>query len=203
MRHRRKAREAALQVLYYMDMRQNVSMEAFKLFCRCFPQNEKVHPFFEALSLGVMKNRQQIDEVITRFSANWKLSRMSCVDRNIMRIALFELLFCPDIPAKVSINEAVDIGKRYGTIESGAFINGILDSAHIAIQEEIIKPDPEARISIPDIAFASIPPAVDTPNPAPDIQITSVPGRPDVVKRQGTKKRKPAPAIPNFKEHDR
>jgi len=69
--------------------------------------------------------------LIERFSRNWRLSRMSCVDRNIMRIAVYEMLFCSDIPAKVSINEAIDIGKKYGTEESGAFINGILDSVRI------------------------------------------------------------------------
>jgi len=79
---------------------------------------------------GVLQHKDEIDQFIERFSNNWKISRMSRVDRNIMRIAVFEILYCDDIPFKVSINEAVDLGKRYGTEESGAFINGILDSIH-------------------------------------------------------------------------
>ena len=78
----------------------------------------------------------EIDALIERFSKNWKIRRMSCVDRNVMRIAVYELLYCQDIPPKVSINEAVDIGKKFGTEESGAFINGILDSIREALEKE-------------------------------------------------------------------
>ena len=85
---------------------------------------------------GVQENRATIDALIEQFSSNWKLSRMSCVDRNVLRIAVFELLFCADIPPKVSINEAIDVGKRFGTEESGAFINGILDSIHLALENK-------------------------------------------------------------------
>ena len=67
---------------------------------------------------------------------------MSCVDRNVMRIAVFEMLFCSDIPSKVSINEAIDIGKKFGTEDSGAFINGIVDSIRIAIENGEIQVQP-------------------------------------------------------------
>ena len=73
---------------------------------------------------GVIDYKTQIDDIIERFSNNWKISRMSGVDRNIMRIAVYEMLFRRDIPPKVSINEAIDVGKKFGTEESGAFING-------------------------------------------------------------------------------
>ena len=86
-----------------------------------------------------MNNKSQIDAIIERFSNNWKLSRMSGVDRNIMRIAVFEMLFCRDIPPKVSINEAIDVGKKFGTEESGAFINGILDSIRVALDNKVIE----------------------------------------------------------------
>jgi len=76
---------------------------------------------------GVINHLDEIDTLIHSSSKNWKISRMPVVDRNIMRIAVYELLYCPDIPAKVSINEAVDIGKKYGTRDSGAFVNGVLD----------------------------------------------------------------------------
>jgi N utilization substance protein B len=80
---------------------------------------------------GVIQYQNEIDQFIKRVSSHWKINRMSRVDRNIIRIAVFELLYCDDIPFKVSINEAVNLGKKYGTEESGAFINGILDSIHM------------------------------------------------------------------------
>jgi N utilization substance protein B len=89
-----------------------------------------------ALVNGVLENRPEIDNLIERYSKNWKLNRMSGVDRNVMRIAVYELLCCEDIPPKVSINEAVDVGKKFGTEESGAFINGIMDSIRDALDKE-------------------------------------------------------------------
>jgi N utilization substance protein B len=85
---------------------------------------------------GVLGTKGQIDALVERYSQNWNISRMSCVDRNVMRIAVYEMLYCDDIPPKVSINEAVDIGKKFGTQESGAFINGIMDSIREALLEE-------------------------------------------------------------------
>ena len=100
---------------------------------------DKNIPFFGELVRGVMALRNEIDQVIERFSNNWKINRMPCVDRNIIRIAVYELLNCNDIPPKVSINEAIDIGKKYGTKDSGAFINGILDSVHLALENNEIQ----------------------------------------------------------------
>lgn len=133
---RRISREHALQALFYMDMHRDPVEDPIGLFCTCFSQEKPTEPFFHRLVNGVQENREEIDVVIERFSSNWKLTRMSCVDRNVLRIAVFELLFCADIPPKVSINEAIDVGKRFGTEESGAFINGILDSIRLAIQEK-------------------------------------------------------------------
>jgi N utilization substance protein B len=108
--------------------------EQFALYCRNFPPSKKAHPFFTKIVQGVRLTQDEIDAVVERYSNNWKISRMSCVDRNVLRVAVFELLYCDDIPAKVSINEAIDVGKKYGTDESGAFINGILDSIRIAME---------------------------------------------------------------------
>jgi transcription antitermination protein NusB len=91
-------------------------------------------PFFEHLVTGVLENKAKIDTIDRTYSNNWKMRRMACVDRNILRIGVFELLFCTDIPSKVSINEAIDIGKKFGAPESGAFINGILDGIRLAIE---------------------------------------------------------------------
>ncbi len=131
---RRRSRELAMQVLFYIDMSRNDSKEMLELYCDNFSISKEILPFFLKLVNGVVHARSEIDSIIERFSSNWKISRMSCVDRNIMRIAVYELLFCHDIPSKVSINEAIDIGKKFGTEESGAFINGILDSISIAIK---------------------------------------------------------------------
>ena len=136
MGNRRRARELAMQALFYMDMRQNSSDEMLELYCVSFPPAKKVLPFFMELVNGVMNHKTQIDKIIERFSNNWKISRMSCVDRNVMRIAVYEMLFCRDIPQKVSINEAIDVGKKFGTEESGGFINGILDSIRLALDKE-------------------------------------------------------------------
>ena len=125
---RRQAREIAMQALFYMDMRNDVSVEMLEYFCGNFCPTKKIQPFFLKLVNGVMGAKDELDALIERFSDNWDINRMSGVDRNVMRIAAFELIYCDDIPPKVSINEAVDVGKKFGTEESGAFINGILDS---------------------------------------------------------------------------
>ena len=133
---RRQARELAMQALFYMDMQKNASGEMLEYFCGCFCPSKKSRPFFRKLVNGVLGTKDQIDALVERYSQNWDISRMSCVDRNVMRIAVYEMLFCDDIPPKVSINEAVDIGKKFGTQESGAFINGIMDSIRGALEKE-------------------------------------------------------------------
>ncbi len=138
MGSRRNSRELAMQALYYMDMRQDDSDEMLDHFSDNFTSSDKANHFFLILVQGVVQTKSEIDAIIESFSDNWKLSRMSCVDRNIIRIAVYELLCCRDIPLKVSINEAIDVGKKFGTEESGAFINGILDSIRIAIEKKEI-----------------------------------------------------------------
>jgi len=91
--------------------------------------------FVERIVLGVIEHCQEIDRLIEQYSENWRLDRMNLVDRNILRMATFELLYFEDIPPKVTLNEAIDLGKRYGTEDSGSFINGILDR----IQNEAIR----------------------------------------------------------------
>lgn len=134
MGKRRRARELGMQAIFSMDLGHNLKPEQFELFCRNFLPPSSVRDFFEKLVTGVLKNWDIINSLIERFSSNWKISRMAVVDRNIMRIAIYEMMFCPEIPLKVSINEAIDIGKKFGTEESGAFINGILDRIRLAIE---------------------------------------------------------------------
>jgi len=128
-----------MQALFYMDKCHDNSEEIMESFRDNFNPPEDILPFFYRLIRGVVSSEPEIDGILERFSSNWKISRMSCVDRNILRIAVYELLWCNDIPSKVSINEAIDIGKKYGTDESGPFINGILDSIRDAVEKEVIK----------------------------------------------------------------
>jgi N utilization substance protein B len=143
---RRKAREMAMQALFFMDERRDFSEEMLQRFCANFAPKPDVRPYFLRLVQGVLKYKTDLDAMIERFSENWSLSRMSGVDRNLMRIAVFELVWCRDIPAKVSINEAVDIGKKFGAEDSGAFINGIVDSIRAALE----KGEVQAPISAPE-----------------------------------------------------
>ena len=133
MGDRRKARELALQALFSFDMEKafpNTDLDN-NLAAFCDNNEEKltqtVKPFFLELVKGVNENHSQIDLFLDKYSKNWKISRMPVVDRNIMRIATFEFLNYSDIPRSVTINEAVEIGKKYGTRDSGSFINGVLD----------------------------------------------------------------------------
>ena len=135
MGNRRRARELALQALFYMDINQQFSREMYERFCRNFEPPQKLLPFFEKLVCGVLDIQPDLDAMIERYSMNWKIRRMACVDRNILRIAAYEMLFCNDIPPKVSINEAIEIAKRFGTEDSGAFINGIVDSIRLALEK--------------------------------------------------------------------
>jgi N utilization substance protein B len=139
MSTRRRARELAMQALFFMDVNQNASAEMLQRFCDNFAPPKRSQPFFLRLVNGVLEAKSEIDGHIEQFSKNWRISRMSYVDRNVMRIAVYEMLFCPDIPPKVSINEAIDVGKKFGTEESGAFINGIVDSIRIALEKEDIQ----------------------------------------------------------------
>lgn len=99
------------------------------------PSSPEVEEFAGGLVEGVRENLEEIDQLIARHATHWKLSRMACVDRNILRIAIYELKFRPDIPSTVSIDEAIEIGKKFGTEDSGAFINGILDPFSKEIQK--------------------------------------------------------------------
>lgn len=127
MGHRRLAREAALQILYQIELGQFPPAEAQRNFWVVHTTPPEVRTFAAQLIDGVIAERTRIDELLASHSAHWRVSRMAAVDRNILRIAVFELLCCDDVPMRVTINEAIEIGKKYGTIESGAFINGILD----------------------------------------------------------------------------
>jgi N utilization substance protein B len=138
MGSRRRGREIALQILYQLDVQEQLSDDqALALFWRHFleptetPSEEEsgdeARGFAEKIVKGVRERLAEIDALLAKASKNWRLERMARVDRNLLRLALWELKWSGDVPAKVAINEAIEIAKRYGTAESPAFVNGILD----------------------------------------------------------------------------
>ncbi|MEK7449372.1 MAG: transcription antitermination factor NusB [Planctomycetota bacterium] len=130
MRKRTLAREIALQALYQLEIKSKiapVAPEDLESFFHTQTKNQPVIEFARLLLQGVSQNQNKIDSLIQETAHNWEFSRLAILDKNILRLAIYELLFCDDIPPAVSINEAVDLAKKYGSAESGAFVNGILD----------------------------------------------------------------------------
>jgi N utilization substance protein B len=129
MRKRTYARELSLQMLYQIDITREAPEAVLGNFWenREKPVQEQVKSFTAQLVKGVIENLAAIDAKISEYAANWQLKRMAVVDRNILRLSCYELLFREDIPPKVSINEAVELAKKYSGQEAGKFVNGILD----------------------------------------------------------------------------
>jgi len=141
MASRRQSRESAIQALYQLDLNPGDFQQGLMVFEKNYPPQEDGAPFFRKLVQGVYEQKKPIDLLIRRHSQHWRLERMSPVDRNILRLAVYELQFGGDTPPKAAINEAIDLGKRYGSEESSAFINGILDSILAEIQGGTEKDD--------------------------------------------------------------
>lgn len=131
MRRRTKAREIAIQFLYQLDMRGDEVVETLEPFVRTETTDAEAREFALRLISGCRRSMTDADEILRSVTRNWDLRRMAIIDRNILRMAIYELLHCPDIPPKVTINEAIELGKKYSTANSGAFINGILDRVRI------------------------------------------------------------------------
>ncbi|MEW6078593.1 MAG: transcription antitermination factor NusB [Thermodesulfobacteriota bacterium] len=140
MAGRRRARIYALQFLFAGDLNAWSNFEEeLETFRTRFELTPETVPHFFTLVRGVREKRQQIDTLLVEHSQNWKISRMSGVDRNIMKIAVYEMMYCEDVPFKVAINEAIEIGKQFSTEDSGAFINGVLDSIRKKIEPQTKK----------------------------------------------------------------
>jgi N utilization substance protein B len=136
MGSRRKARESAIQMLYQMDVCGIEASVAIRLFWQHLGSSVDHDPFADELVLGCSAVREEIDAKIRSVSRHWRLERMSRVDRNIIRLAAYELMHAADIPRRVTLNEAVELAKRFGNEESPAFVNGVLDR----IADEVAKP---------------------------------------------------------------
>lgn len=127
MKKRTRGRELALQFLYQVDLRGGEHLDAAEDFIRGEETDGEARSFALRLVQGTWGDREAIDRVIQEVAQNWDIARMAVVDRNVLRVATYELISCHDIPPKVAINEAIELGKRFSTQNSGAFINGILD----------------------------------------------------------------------------
>ncbi len=123
---RRVARELAFSVLFQVDVGKNRWQEALPRTLEENPLPEASRNFFESLVKGTVNHLAAIDAEIVKYAQDWKLDRMANTDRNILRIAIYELKFTTDIPVSVTVNEAVELAKRYGDPESGKFVNGLL-----------------------------------------------------------------------------
>jgi N utilization substance protein B len=125
---RRDAREAAVQYLYQRELQGDEGDAQLGEFYRLRGLSPSARKFCESLLHGWMSHRTEIDAAIREHARNYEFSRLSAVDRNVLRVACQELLFCGDIPPAVAINEAIEIAKKFSTQESGKFVNGVLDN---------------------------------------------------------------------------
>tara|TARA_B100001175_G_C19379034_1_gene575638 strand:- start:269 stop:673 length:405 start_codon:yes stop_codon:yes gene_type:complete len=124
---RRDGREAAVQFLFSKDINKDISLDDYDSFFSLCTAKEKARIFAKELLIGILENKDSIDEKIETYVDNFRLNRLSAIDRNVLRLAIFEMLHRNDIPPAVCINEAIEISKRFGTEDSGSFVNGVLD----------------------------------------------------------------------------
>lgn len=133
---RRKAREQALQVLFGLEFNQSMANLAVRHFHLSFAEDGAPDPYLARLVSGVVDNFEELNNVIRRHSTNWRLERMAIVDKNILRMASYELFYEEDVPRKVAINEAIEIAKKYGSEDSPSFVNGVLDRVALEARGE-------------------------------------------------------------------
>ena len=143
MTRRSRGREVALQVLYQVEQNPGVPPEEVRRFIqRRLLNDRKLSEFTEGLIAGVKEHQPRIDAVISEVAENWRLDRMAAIDRNILRLGAYEMLYCPEVPARVALNEALELAKRYSTAQSSRFVNGILDRV---LQGQIPGPGPPSE----------------------------------------------------------
>ncbi len=133
---RRKAREQALQVLFGLEFNQTPANLAVRHFQLSFSEESDPDPYLARIVLGVAGNLDELNTVIRRHSTNWRLERMAIVDKNILRLASYELYHEEEVPRKVAINEAIEIAKKYGSEDSPSFVNGVLDRVALEARGE-------------------------------------------------------------------
>jgi transcription antitermination protein NusB len=125
---RREARELAMKILYQVEVGRRPLEEVLEITLEAVPVPEEERGYLESVVRGVLEHREELDRIIAGLASGWKLERIANVDRNVLRLALYEIEHRPEIPTSVSVNEAVEIAKKYSTEDSGKFVNGILGS---------------------------------------------------------------------------
>jgi len=143
MGKRREGREAAIQFLFARDLQGDQKPEDPEVFWTLHSAKASTRAYAESLIRGVLLHRDDIDSRIVPLLQNFRFERLAAVDRNVLRLAAYELLHCPDVPAPVILNEAIDIAKALSAGESGSFVNGILDKLAKALRKPVVKVSPE------------------------------------------------------------
>jgi transcription antitermination protein NusB len=133
MTKRSRAREVALQLLVQRDLNPGVGRPALEEFVRGRLKDRQAETFCLGLYDGTLTNREEIDRQLSAAAQNWRLTRMAAVDRNVLRLGAYEVLFTPDTPRAVALDEAIELARRYGAKDSPAFVNGVLDRLHPAV----------------------------------------------------------------------
>jgi N utilization substance protein B len=168
MTRRTRGREIALQVLYLQEQNPSVDPAVVQRFIDRRLREPRLRQFAQELVEGVHKHQPEIDALISNVAENWRLDRMAAIDRNILRLGAFEMLYCPEVPTKVAINEALELAKRYSTAQSSRFVNGILD--RLQITDRAATSEPTATLEEPEqpISLAEpVPPSEEPPPPPP------------------------------------
>lgn len=133
---RRKSRELALQCLYQVDQGGETE-DAVEIIRSHFEVNDRSVPYVRELVEGINTHLDELDGILNKYSRHWRVNRMAVIDRNLLRIAAYEMLYKDEVPGSVAINEAVEIAKRYSSDDSAAFINGILDAVLEGVRREV------------------------------------------------------------------
>jgi N utilization substance protein B len=166
MTRRSRGREVALQVLYQVEQNAGVSPVEIRRFIeRRLLEDRTLCEFTEGLIDGVQEHQTQIDAMISQVAENWRLDRMAAIDRNILRLGAYEMLFRPEIPAKVAINEALELAKRYSTAQSSRFVNGILDRV---LQYQTPEASPQTEVEASQEPKPEAKPELSPLEPPPD-----------------------------------
>ena len=140
---RRQARELAVQALFSSDFNNDWNLDSTLNCANFYSRDKSIIKFTDLLITGVVENKVSLDSDITKASENWSISRMSRVDRSILRVCSYEIIFLNDVPVNVSINEAIEIAKKFGSEDSANFVNGVIDKIarnyDIAFEAELLK----------------------------------------------------------------
>jgi len=166
MTRRTRGREIALQVLYQLEQNPGQGPDEIDRFIRRRLREPKLCEFARELVGGVLEHQPRIDALISEVAENWRLDRMAAIDRNILRLGAFELLYCDDVPTKVAINEALELAKRYSTAQSSRFVNGILDRLQAAGSAQLAREAADLK------SEGAEEPAGAGPNPGPEAPTT-------------------------------